>query len=135
MKPGAPQRVHILLAASLWTGIGIMLMTRGLHWLAGSGRLWLALPAFFLGTLKSVLVLDRAARKSLNRILRLADGTCLGAVYSIKTWILVLLMMLSGYALRQSSLSHSLLGLLYVTIGWALFFSSRHAWYTWYCGV
>lgn len=127
--------MHILLAGLLWTGIGLMLMTRAVFWLAGSGWLWLALPAFALGTVKSFLVLDKAARKSLDRILRLSDGTCLGAVYSIKTWMLVLLMMASGLALRHSSLPHSLLGLLYMTIGWALILSSRHAWYTWYSGA
>ena len=119
--------MHLMLAASLWTGIGIMLITRGLFWLTGSGWRWLAFPAIALGTAKSFLVLDKAAKKSLDRISRLADGTCLGAVYSIKTWMLVLLMMASGYTLRHSSLPHSLLGLLYVTIGWALLFSSRHS--------
>jgi hypothetical protein len=135
LKPGAPQRVHIFLAALLWTGVGLMLITRGLFWLTGSGLLWLALPAVALGTAKSILALDKAARKSLDRISRLADGTCLGAVYSIKTWMLVLVMMVSGYALRHSSLPHALLGFVYMTIGWALLFSSRHAWYTWCAGT
>jgi hypothetical protein len=134
-KPGVPQRVHLLLAASLWTSIGLVLMVRGTCWLVDSGRIWLVLPAVALGTIKSILVLDRAARRSLDRILRLADGTCLGAVYSLKTWMVVLLMMIAGYTLRHSTLPRSLLGIAYVTIGWALFMSSRHAWFSWHHGV
>ena len=135
LKPGVPQRVHIVLAAVLWTGIGIMLMVRGGIWLIGAGRVWLVLPALVLGTIKSMLFLDRTAKRSLDRILRLADGTCLGAVYSVKTWMLVVVMMAAGYGLRHSSLPGYLLGLLYVTIGWAIFMSSRHAWICWYNGL
>jgi hypothetical protein len=134
-KPGVPQRVHLLLAALLWTGIGIMLIVRGTCWLVDSGTTWLVFPALVFGALKSILVLDRTARRSLDRILRLADGTCLGAVYSLKTWLVVVLMMVAGYALRHSTLPRSLLGLVYVTIGWALFMSSRHAWLSWHHGV
>jgi len=110
-------------------------MMRGIDWLVGSERVWLVFPALALGTLKSVFFLDRVAKKSLDRILQLADGTCLGAVYSLKTWMLVLLMMIAGYALRHSTLSRSLLGLLYISIGWALILSSRHAWLSWHHGV
>lgn len=135
LKPGVPQRVHLLLAALLWAGIGSMLMMRGTRWLVDSGTLWLLLPALVLGTLKSILVLDRVARRGLDRILRLADGTCLGAVYSLKTWMVVVLMIAAGYVLRHSTLPRTLLGVVYVTIGWALFMSSRHAWFSWHHGV
>ncbi|MDP3696295.1 MAG: hypothetical protein Q8R42_09290, partial [Desulfocapsaceae bacterium] len=49
----------------------------------------------------------------------------------IRTWLLVLVMMGAGTALRRSALPKEILGGLYVTIGWALFFSSRHAWLAW----
>jgi hypothetical protein len=127
--------MHLLLAALLWTGIGSMLMMRGTRWLVDSGTIWLLVPALVLGTLKSILVLDRVARRGLDRILRLADGTCLGAVYSLKTWMVVALMMVAGYVLRHSTLPRTLLGVVYVTIGWALFMSSRHAWFSWHQGV
>ncbi len=135
LKPGVSQNVHLLLAAMLWSCIGIMLMTRGVIWLIGSERLWFVLPAVALGSMKSFLVLDKTAKRSLERILLLADGTCVGAVYSYKTWILVALMMAAGITLRHSSLPSSLLGLLYTTIGWALFLSSRHAWVRWHRGA
>jgi len=130
-KPGVPRQIHLLLAASLWSIIGIFLMTRGMSWLTTTERLWLTIPAIIAGSLKSLFILDNSARKGVHRILELADGTCLGAVYSIKTWLLVLIMIGSGIILRQSSLPKELLGSVYMTIGWALFFSSRHAWQAW----
>jgi hypothetical protein len=106
-------------------------MIRGMSWLATTEKLWLILLAMIAGSLKSLFILDNSAKKGVYRLLALADGTCLGAVYSIKTWLLVLIMIGSGIILRHSSLPKELLGSVYMTIGWALFFSSRHAWQAW----
>lgn len=105
-----------------------MLIARGVSWLATVARLWLIIPALFAGTMKSLFILDHSARKGVHRILELADGTCLGAVYSARTWVLILFMIAGGMVLRHSALPRELLGGLYVAIGWALLFSSRHAW-------
>ncbi len=131
LKPGGSTSSHLLLAASLWTVIGAGLICRGTIWLVGSGNVWLIFPAALLGTLKSLFILDKSARKSIDRIRLLADGSCLGGVYSIKTWALVVLMMLLGYLLRRLSVSTELLGFLYVGIGWALILSSRVGWSAW----
>ena len=131
LKPGAPRQIHLLLAASLWSVIGSMLIFRGVSWLSAVGKIWIMCPAMIIGTIKSLFILDKTARKGVRRILEMADGRCLGAVYSIRTWLLVLVMMGAGTALRRSALPKEILGGLYVTIGWALFFSSRHAWLAW----
>ena len=112
-----------------------MLMLRGGVWLFSVGSLWLLLPAFILGTAKSLLILDKSAQKSIYRIVQFQDGKCLGAVYSVKTWGLVFLMMAAGCLLRNSSLPKEILGVFYVTVGWGLLFSSRHAWRTWQRGA
>lgn len=132
LKPGVPRRIHLLLAATLWSLIGIMLVFRGVSWLSAVGRLWIMAPALIAGTIKSLFILDNTARKGVQRILEMVDGTCLGAVYSLRTWLLVLLMIGAGMVLRHSGLPKELLGGLYVAIGWALFFSSRHAWLAWH---
>lgn len=132
LKPGASTSVHLFVAALMWTVIGIFLMTRGVVWLVGVHRLWIVLPAVVLGSFKALFVLDRSSAKIIRRINETCDGKCIGGVYSIKTWLLVLVMMLSGFLLRNSSLPKEFLGLLYVTIGWALFLSSRNAWRVWY---
>jgi hypothetical protein len=108
-----------------------MLIFRGVSWLIAVREIWILFPAMIIGTIKSLFILDKTARKGVRRILEMADGRCLGAVYSIRTWLLVLVMMGTGMALRHSTLSKEILGALYVTIGWALLFSSRHAWLAW----
>ncbi|AGF79190.1 hypothetical protein UWK_02654 [Desulfocapsa sulfexigens DSM 10523] len=131
LKPGASRSVHLLVAATLWTVVGISLMSRGIVWLNGLGQLWIVLPGLLLGSLKSLFMLDRSAIKSINRIIATRDGRCIGGVYSVKTWLLVLLMMAAGCLMRNSSLPKELLGLFYVSIGWGLLFSSRTAWVAW----
>ena len=127
-KPGVSRRTHHFLAASIWSLVGVFLMTRGAFYLHTAGRLWLFLPAVAAGTCKSIFLLDRAARKNLTRLSGKEDGDCLGGVYSAKMWAVVAIMMLSGLLLRRSGLPWEVVGTLYVAIGWALLFSSRLLW-------
>lgn len=131
LRPNASSTVHLIAAASLWTVVGLSLIFRGTVWLNAVDRLWLVLPALLVGTLKSLFVLDRSAKKNIARILSTRDGKCIGGMFSLGTWMLVLLMMTSGIILRNSSLPKEFLGLFYVAIGWALVFSSRNAWIAW----
>ena len=130
-KPGVKRKTHLLLAALLWSVVGVILMIRAAFWLVHAHLTVLAVPAVVLGSLKSHFVLDKTAIKSINRILLLEDGTCLGAVYSMKTWLLVMVMMTMGILLRHSALPRPWLGILYATIGWGLFWSSRLGWRAW----
>ncbi len=136
-KPGVATRTHLLLSAALWTAIGVLLLAKGTYRLSQLAE-WQAfvvvIPAIVIGSLKAVFVLDKSARRGIDRILTFKDGTCLGAVYSIKTWILVLCMMGMGVILRNSSLPIKFLGFLYITIGWAMLVSSRLAWRAWLQG-
>ena len=131
MKPGGSTTSHLLLAATLWTVIGIGLSARGALWLAAAGKSWTVLPAIMLGCLKSFFILDKSAMIIIARIQKLADGSCLGGVYSPRTWALVLFMIMLGYLLRRSSMPLEPLGFIYVTIGSSLFLSSRLGWRAW----
>jgi hypothetical protein len=133
LKPGASTHTHLFLSAVLWTSIGILLLSKGFYRLneLNGGQTYIVLSAFLAGSLKAYLFLDKSARRGINRVLMFKDGTCLGAVYSVKTWILVLCMMGMGVILRNSSLPLHLLCFLYLTIGWALLLSSRLAWRAW----
>lgn len=131
-KPGVPRAMHLFAAPCLWTMIGGMLMFRGWHWLhPGPGKLFV-LAGLLLGTLKSLFILDKVARRSLQRIVLFKDGTCLGAVYSWKTWLLVLLMMLLGMLARLLTQPGPVMGTVYCAVGWALCFSSRLGWREWF---
>lgn len=131
VKPGVPRSVHLFVAPLLWTLIGCLLMVRGWFWLGkGQGRWWL-LVAIALGSLKSLFILDRVARKSIQRIVRFQDGTCLGAIYSWQSWLLVALMMGAGFLLRRFGHPGQGVGILYCAVGWSLCFSSRLGWRQW----
>ncbi len=132
-KPAVRTNTLLFASACLWTVIGLLLLAKG-------GYRWYRLPdhnplivvaGIIVGSIKSFWILDKSARRGIDRILNFADGTCLGAVYSSKTWILVLCMMSLGVILRNSSFPVQLLCFLYFTIGWALLFSSRLAWRAW----
>jgi hypothetical protein len=130
-KPGVNRAVHLFASPLLWTIIGAMLITRGLGW-AGYGRGgWYIVLALILGTVKSILVLDKTAKRLVRRIVRMQDGSCLGAVYSWKTWVLVALMAVSGILLRTFLEPGRVIGTVYMAIGWALILSSRYGWLEW----
>ena len=131
LKPGVSKDIHLLSASLLWSLIGAALLLRGFFWLIDVGAAVYILAALAAGSLKSVFILDKSARKGIDRILRLEDGSCLGAVYSIRTWVLVAAMMGVGYLLRHSSLPPAVTGSIYAAIGWSLLFSSRLAWSAW----
>ena len=127
-KPNVSVKTRIFLAALLWSCIGLMLMWRGGHAVVGTGREWLLLISLLVGTFKSWAVLDRVAVKNMTRIFDKGEYSCLGGVYSWKTWLLVVAMIVFGRLLRASSLQVWLVGLIYVTVGWSLFWSSRKVW-------
>lgn len=131
VKPGVPRAVHLFVAPLVWTLVGGSLMVRGWSWLgSGQGRWWL-LVAIALGSLKSLFILDRVARKSIQRLIHFQDGTCLGAIYSWQSWLLAALMMVAGLLLRRFGHPGQLAGTLYCAVGWSLCLSSRLGWMQW----
>lgn len=128
LKPGVSARTHNIVAAFIWSAVGIMLLVRGSLFLRGVQQLWLILPAIAIGSVKSIFMLDKTARKNLRRLAAKPDGSCLGGVYSFKMWGLIALMIFFGWMLRTSSAPRELVGIVYAAIGWALFFSSRILW-------
>lgn len=108
-----------------------MLMVRGLSWIGFSLTCKLFIVALLFGTIKSLMILDRSAKKTLTRIMTLNEKSCIGAVYPWKTWLFVILMMASGIALRSMTEPGLFLGTVYFAVGWGLLLSSRHGWEQW----
>lgn len=131
LKPGASVVAHLFVASLLWSLIGTYLAVRGIL-LCGVGSPWTLLAAVAVGAVKSVLVLDRTARRNLDRIMARGGGRCLGGVYSWRMWGFIVLMMLLGRWLRHSGLDGALVGLVYLAVGTALFASSRLFWRQWW---
>ncbi len=107
----------------------MFLLVRGIILLKSGDGLWLIGAGALLGLIKSFVVLDRSARRVIVRIGQFADHTCIGAVYSWKTWLLVLAMVAFGIVIRQVAGGWILsIGTVCVAIGSGLIYSSRLAW-------
>lgn len=133
-KPAAAVRAHLVLAGLMWTVVGAALVGFGGRWLwqlPTPTAPWLAMLAVAIGIFKSRFVLDRAARRMVDRILEHGDGRCLGGFLSLRSWALVVVMAGGGRLLRGSHLARGLLGFLYLAVGTALLLSSRVAWRAW----
>lgn len=130
LKPAAAIKTQLVVAALLWSAIGIFLVVRGLL-LFEVVTPWPLVVAVAVGLVKSRLVLDRTARKNLARILARQEGSCIGGVYSWRMWGFIVLMMLLGRLLRASGLAGWIVGMVYVAVGSALFRSSRLLWRQW----
>lgn len=134
LKPAAPARVHLLLAALMWTVVGAALMFFGVRWtLAGQVAhvLLLVVVAVSVGLLKSRFVLDRVARRVVQRIKKRGDNRCIGGFLSLRTWAFMVLMMGCGRLLRGGILSRPVMGFVYTSVGTALLLSARSFWWAW----
>ena len=128
LKPNASLKTRIFMAALMWSCIGLMLIGRGGMTIVGTGYEWLIPVALLFGFGKSWAILDRVAVKNMVRIFEKGEYSCLGGIYSWKTWALVAVMIVTGKLLRSSPLPVWLVGALYVAVGWSLFWSSRKVW-------
>ena len=117
----------------MWVTVGSAMVGFGAWWLWATTPVvapWVAAGAVIVGVVKSRLVLDRAARRVVDRIRARGDGRCLGGFLSLRTWGLVVLMMAAGRLLR-GTLAHGIVGPLYIAVGTALCLSSRLSWHAW----
>jgi hypothetical protein len=129
-KPGAAARTHLVLAALMWTIVGGGLVFFGARWSwhsDASHAPWLMAAALAAGAAKSRLILDRAGRRIVERILARGDGRCLGGFVSPPTWLLIVGMMALGRLLR-SRVAPLPVGVLYLAVGSSLLISSRLIW-------
>jgi len=123
--------VQLLLAGLMWTVVGTALVVVGGSWVLRSPVLLtrlLLVAAVVVGVVKSLMVLDRAARKIALRIEARGNGRCVGGFLSWRSWALVAVMAGAGRLLRSGVIALRIVGLLYVAVGIALVLSSRVLW-------
>lgn len=120
-----------MLAALLWSLIGLYLLRRG--WiLLGHGSDYLVVGvALLVGTLKSVMVFKQTALANVERINNLDEQVSVLQVFSAKAWGLIALMMALGMAMRFSGLSPEVRGFVILAVGWGLLLASLVVWGKW----
>jgi len=124
------RQTHLRLAFCLWAAVGFGLLTAGLRWISGSDATTMSVGlglavALLLGVVKGGLVLPKIARKNIARIHLLPIQSPVYCTFSVKSWALVLLMILIGRGLRAVGLPLFFIGLIYVAVGLALLLGSR----------
>jgi len=125
-KPSATKQMLLFLAGAMWIAAGIMLCFMAYKWLkAYEGNSTLLLVT----GLSCSLVIHhfgflRIVDRNLGRIMQMEENPCMFSFMSWKSYIIVLVMVSAGIALRHSPIPKEYLSVLYLGIGAALILSS-----------
>ena len=116
-----------LVAGLVWSGVGIILCILAVSWFAHmdwpasvSG----ALTGFGIGVAVYKYGFSLIANKNIDRIALKPDKVCFFAFQAWRSYILILIMMVLGYALRHSPLPRMIIATIYLAVGTALALSS-----------
>jgi len=126
-KPAINKPFLLLLSGLMWFAVGIMLNTFAYNWLVfyGNGYAYLfALIGFLAALVIHHFGFLKLVDKNLGRISFLKDKPCVFSFMSWKSYIIVIVMVTMGIALRHSSIPKQYLSVLYIGIGIALILSS-----------
>lgn len=131
--PKTGVRTQVVSAAAMWLIGATILLVRGVGYL--QHRYWhaYALAAgLVLGVVKARYLLDRVARKAVARIYARGRGGFLG-FFSLRSWLLVGLMMGGGITLRHiivhpGVVGAGIMGAIYIGVGSALLIADRLFW-------
>jgi len=125
-NPVVDKKFLVLLAGIMWCGVGIMLISFAVNWLIifDGPQVWVfyfcgflaVMPIHHFGFLK-------IATKNLNRLLPLTEKKCVFSFMTWRSYLIVLIMVSMGIALRHSAIPKQYLSILYNGIGLALFLS------------
>ena len=126
-KPGVPKTTLLLMAGTMWIGIGIMLDFMSYSWLKNEEPDKTLLPAV-VGFACALIIHHfgflRIVDRNLGRILPMEGKRCVFSFIPWKSYILIVIMILFGLFLRLTPIPKLYLAVLYIGIGTALILSS-----------
>jgi hypothetical protein len=126
-KPGVPKAGLLLVAGIMWMGIGVMLDVLSYGWLREE-RAVHAVLATVIGFLCALVIHHfgflRLVDRNLARILPMEGKRCIFSFMPLKSYFLIVVMMMMGFLLRRSPIPKLYLSVLYTAIGTALILSS-----------
>lgn len=134
LTPRAYPQTRLLTAAMVWSVVGCFLILKGFWLSRGMPTLSIVgagLAGAGLGMLKSRFIFDRVADKIITHIGNKPRRACLGGLFSLKNWALILVMALFGRILASLPVDASLKTGVYAMVGSGLAFSSRRMWRAW----
>jgi len=125
-KPAISKKALLVIAGVMWCCVGVILTGMAANWLyfyKGSPRLF-AVTGLFIALIVHHFGFLKVVDKNLGRISQLPQKPCAFSFISFKSYILIIVMISMGIALRHSSLPKQYLSIVYIGIGVALFLSS-----------
>ncbi|MBD3867324.1 MAG: hypothetical protein IFK94_04280 [Acidobacteria bacterium] len=134
MLQGASRSSRLLVAALVWTLVGLGLLIAGGRFAVASG--WkpgvaAVLAGLILGALKGRFLLAKIARENASRIESGPATSWIGASFSLSSWGIAGFFMILGMVVRRSGLPVSLIGFVYIAAGFGLFIASCSGWRAW----
>jgi hypothetical protein len=124
--PLVDKGILVLLAGIMWCCVGVMLVSFAASWLSPYNVREQALY-YAAGFLTAMPIhhfgFQKIAEKNLNRLLPLTEKRCMFSFMTWRSYIIVIIMVSMGIALRHSSIPKRYLSILYNGIGLALFLS------------
>jgi len=124
-NPAVKKEYLLLPAGFAWLGVGLMLCSMAFRWLQSETHpVIFAAAGVSAGILISIFGFGKIARQNIDRIKSLPGTRCFFSFMTLKSYLLVLVMISFGIALRHSSLPRTFLSVIYIAIGFALGISS-----------
>ncbi len=133
IKPGIAKRYLLFLAAFVWTFAGGMLLYKGISYFGyAKNYLWLNIVVSSVGGLLFYLLLfSKISLKHVRRIIALkSDFPCLFSFFSIKSYLIMTIMITSGILLKKLNIiSPEPLSVIDATMGIPLLMSAFRFYY------
>lgn len=127
LKPAVEKPALLFLAGLSWVAVGIMLLSLAYDWLFHSSVAH-ALLFLAVGAAAALVIHHfgflKVVDKNLARILPMKGKRCVFAFISWKSYLIIIVMVCTGIALRSSPIPKPFLAVLYIAIGLALVLSS-----------
>jgi len=128
LKPALPRSSLLLVSGLMWSLVGLMLCQLAIRWylLAGiQDHLGFLIAGVLIALAIHSFGFSLIAKRNISRIQKLNQKPCVFAFMAWWNYPLVFLMIGLGLTLRHSPIPKTYLGVLYIGIGAALFFSSQ----------
>jgi uncharacterized membrane protein len=125
--PAVDKRILIVVSGIIWSAVGIFLCGRAVGWLAqaeGQLKIWLTAAGTVLAFLIYGFGFLKLVNKNIDRIRSKEGKVCVFGFQPWKSYVIIIIMIELGSALRHSPLPKPYLAIIYIGFGGAMVLSS-----------